>query len=298
MAIGDFVKQSGIWRNRSDPAYNPATDNDLDAAVVGGWDSKLWELDRATSALGVSPTTRLTDCRGVMVGSNISRSGPPADGVVDGINGWAPNERIFLTAQTNAWNNGPWLVQTGSWTRPADYPVGGVTHGMYAKILEGTNYAKSVWILKTPDPITYSGPNVITDTPTLWIPLPGDLPTIGGGGGGSGKQIIAMRREGLQTEGTGPAIPAPFAFTLTDLEARLDVAPLVTGTSPTGDLVVHILKNGVNVRTITFVPGDSSETATGLSVAYARGDTYALRINQQDSGVTASGISVALGVVF
>jgi hypothetical protein len=106
------------------------------------------------------------------------------------------------------------------------------------------------------------------------------------------KQIIALRREGLLEVGNGPAIPAPFAFTLTDIEAKLDVAPTTTSA------VVHVWKNGTNVHTITFAAGDSSETATGLSLAWARGDTYALRINSVDSGATASGLSVSLGVTF
>ena len=106
------------------------------------------------------------------------------------------------------------------------------------------------------------------------------------------KQIIPMRREGTMRVGNGPSVPTPFPFTLTDLEARLDAA------GSGSNLIVHIWKNGANVQTVTFVPSDASESLSGLSVAFARGDRYALRVEAQDSGGTATGLSVALGVTF
>jgi hypothetical protein len=113
-------------------------------------------------------------------------------------------------------------------------------------------------------------------------------------GSAAPKQIIPLRREGLLAVGNGPAITLPpgFGFTLTSVAATLDVAPTTTSA------VVHVLKNGTNVQTVTFAATDSSETASGLSLSFAAGDTYALRIDSVDSGATAAGLSVSLGVAF
>ena len=51
MAIGDFLKQTGIWRNKSNVNFNPATDNDFDAGVAAGWDNKIFEIDQHLSTL-------------------------------------------------------------------------------------------------------------------------------------------------------------------------------------------------------------------------------------------------------
>lgn len=143
--------------------------------------------------------------------------------------------------------------------------------------------------------VTANGDAAATTPPATNLRLAGLLFKRSGGGGTStvgAKQLIPMRREGAMTVGTGPSVPTPFPFSLTDLEARLDAAG--SGTS----LVVHVYKNGVNVDTVTFAVGATSVSQTGLAVAFARGDKYALRVDSQDSGGTATGLSVVLGVTF
>jgi hypothetical protein len=106
------------------------------------------------------------------------------------------------------------------------------------------------------------------------------------------KQIIPMRREGTLAVGNGPGVPTPFPFTVTDIESSLDVAPT------TSLARAQLLKNGVNVQNIDFGATENTDTKTGLSLAFARGDKFALRIDTLDSGGTAAGLSVALGVRF
>jgi hypothetical protein len=106
------------------------------------------------------------------------------------------------------------------------------------------------------------------------------------------KQIIPLRREGVLAVGNGPGVPTPFAFTITDIESSLDAAPTTTS------VVAHVWKNGTNVQTITFAATETTDSLSGLSIAFARGDKFAIRINSVDSGGTAAGLSVALGVKF
>jgi hypothetical protein len=107
----------------------------------------------------------------------------------------------------------------------------------------------------------------------------------------SAKQILLLWREGPLVVGNGPGIPTPFPFTITDIESSLDVA------GSTSNVVLHVWQDGVNVQTITFAPGETTDSLTGLNIVFARGEKYALRIENVDSGATAVGVSVALGVV-
>lgn len=97
-------------------------------------------------------------CRVVTV-SNITLSGgTPA--TVDGVSLQVAN-RILVTAQTDASENGIYLVNTvgggsnGTWQRSLDFNSNAVvTSGALVPITEGTSYSNSLWRLTTSDPIT------------------------------------------------------------------------------------------------------------------------------------------------
>ncbi|MBT4855573.1 hypothetical protein HOM50_03555 [bacterium] len=61
------------------------------------------------------------------------------------------DDRVLLTNQTDATENGIWLVKAGTspagdWVRPTDFPNGGSAAGAYTFIEEGTLYANSSYV--------------------------------------------------------------------------------------------------------------------------------------------------------
>lgn len=62
--------------------------------------------------------------------------------------------RVLLTAQSTASQNGPWVVSSGAWTRPTDFDADAdVINGAYFLVKEGTVYHDTAWILTTNDTI-------------------------------------------------------------------------------------------------------------------------------------------------
>lgn len=76
-----------------------------------------------------------------------SLSGPQ---LVGGVAVVAPN-RVVLTAQLTATENGLWVVAAGAWTRPLDFATGSHAAGAFLFIAEGT-HAEEGWICSTDAP--------------------------------------------------------------------------------------------------------------------------------------------------
>lgn len=85
------------------------------------------------------------------------------------------NDRILLQNQTNEINNGVWVVQNSSWTRPSDFDTGDTANRSYVLVNNGNTYIGSSWVCATPlaivgtdniefdqysQPVTYSGNNL------------------------------------------------------------------------------------------------------------------------------------------
>lgn len=61
-------------------------------------------------------------------------------------------DRVLLTAQTTASQNGLWVVAAGAWSRPADFPTGGDAENTAVWAMEGTTYADTAWVCTTNHP--------------------------------------------------------------------------------------------------------------------------------------------------
>ena len=129
--------------------------NSTDVATKGYVDSTV------TSGLVAHPPALVTS------DSNQTLSGLTT---IDGVS-LPANDRVLLTAQTNPVENGLWLAQSGTWTRPADFNTGDLAGQAYVLILSGLVYAGSSWLCNTPsavidtDPIffaLFSLPNLTT----------------------------------------------------------------------------------------------------------------------------------------
>lgn len=70
---------------------------------------------------------------------------------VDGVTLTA-GDRILVKNQASAWQNGIYVIGTGSWVRASDATQ--LSAGAYVYVDQGALYADSAWVLTTNDPIT------------------------------------------------------------------------------------------------------------------------------------------------
>jgi hypothetical protein len=71
-------------------------------------------------------------------------------------------QTVLLTAQTEAKDNGPWVVGTGAWSRPLDFEAGSVSKARVIAILNGAENGRTQWVLKTNTSVT------VGTSPLLW----------------------------------------------------------------------------------------------------------------------------------
>ena len=95
--------------------------------------------------------------------TNESISGLPT---IDGVGPLVDNDRVLLTGNTSAIENGIWEVHVGAWTRPTDYSIGSSATGAFVIVEAGSVFADTLWLCTT------NAPNDIVDTdPTTWTQL-------------------------------------------------------------------------------------------------------------------------------
>lgn len=101
--------------------------------------------------------------------TNVTISGipPPIDDITI-----ADGDRVLLTDQTTGAENGIWIVRTGSWERPEDFPSGGEAAANLVFVQQGTTHADTGWLCEN-----NTGADVIDANTLVWS---------AGFGGGSG----------------------------------------------------------------------------------------------------------------
>jgi hypothetical protein len=84
------------------------------------------------------------------------------------------NDRVLLTAQSTASQNGLWMAASGAWSRPADYYTNASIPYFSVDVLYGTVGAGGRYVLQVDTPIT------VDTTSTTWVRA-----TAGSGGSGT-----------------------------------------------------------------------------------------------------------------
>lgn len=80
--------------------------------------------------------------------ANETLSGLPT---IDGVS-LTSGQRVLLTAQTTASENGIWEVSAGAWTRPSDFATGSSAEGAYISVSAGTTYEGTMWVAVADSP--------------------------------------------------------------------------------------------------------------------------------------------------
>lgn len=98
-----------------------------------------------------------------LASSNVTLSGTQT---IDGV-ACAAGDRVLLTGQATASQNGIWVVASGSWTRPADFAAGSSQAGAYVFVEGGTAAANSGWVLSGTSAVT------VDTTSQTWVQFSG-----------------------------------------------------------------------------------------------------------------------------
>lgn len=126
---------------------------------------------------GLNDFTFKRPCRAVATSNVASLSGTTT---IDGVS-LVANNRVLLTGQSTASQNGLWVVKAGSWVRPVDFnDTYDAKTGIVVVIEEGTVNDNSVWILTTNNPITIGTTNLSW---SKMLPVTGGVTSVSAGPG-------------------------------------------------------------------------------------------------------------------
>ncbi len=131
---GNFITNMITILGTVTNATDSATKQYVDTAVATGFD--------------VNPPVN------ALATSNITLSGSPV--TIDGVSLNNGNQ-VLAIGQINQVNNGPWVVASGPWTRPATFPNGATTNIDYFLVLSGLANQGSSYVNTTPGVIVGSG---------------------------------------------------------------------------------------------------------------------------------------------
>ena len=182
--------------------------------------------------------------------SNVVLSGAQS---VDGV-ALIAGDRILVAGQSDASQNGIYVVAAGAWARAADAdntPAGEVTSGMFTFVEEGTSYSGSGWVLTTANPI-------VLGTTNLSFAQFSAAGTIQGGAG------LTKSGNTLAVNSANGAIVVNFddiALTLADATLAIEAGGLKLASLAQANILIG---DASGVATAQTVSGDATLTAAGV----------------------------------
>ena len=127
-------------------------------------------------------------------------------------------ERVLLTAQDPATENGIWIAHSGAWTRPTDFAAGSHAKSSFTFVEEGTTYADTGWVCTT------NAPNDVVDTDSLAFTQFSGAGAIEAGAGltKTGNTLNVGQKDGTGAGAPGGAIKV----NADDIEVQVDGSTL------------------------------------------------------------------------
>lgn len=225
--------------------------NEITAQVVTGLSQPVNDTDQANKLYVDSVAQGIDIKQSVRVATtqNITLSGTQT---IDGIQVVQGN-RVLVKNQTDASQNGIYVVQQGAWTRSTDANTNDKVHpGMFTFVEEGTTNQDSGWVLVTDQPITLGTTNL-------------EFEQFSGAG-----QIVAGA--GLTKTGNTLNIGSGDGITVgaDSISATVDGTTIgLTGTSPDKSLTVLKVPNQLTFGTGLSQTGTfDGQTQRTVSVSY------------------------------
>lgn len=183
-------------------------------------------------------------CRVVSV-ANVGLTGLQ---IIDGVTLLA-NNRVLLTAQTTASQNGPWVASAGAWTRPVDWAAASVQSmgGYFIIEPDGTTYKNTKWFCTNGADVT-----VDTTNATFAQDLSGVTYTNGNGLLLTGNVFSVKNGNGISFDGTNSIQVAANGTSLNVSATGVKISDgtpgqVMLGTTTTGAATFTTLSGDVTV---------------------------------------------------
>lgn len=221
-------------------------------------------------------------------------------------------DRVLLTAQSTASQNGLWLIAAGAWTRPTDFAIGASAASASVFVAEGTTYADTAWVCIT------NAPNDVVNTNSLAFTqfssslaitnsAPADVTKAAAVVGVAStaarsdhKHDVTTAAPTVTAKSTSVAASEGTATTLMRSDAQIQiatVAPTVTvkseATAAATGSAFSMLRSDAQIQAATAAPGtqvlsDASTATQGSSSSLLRADARLIATT-----ATAASVGVA-----
>ncbi len=283
--VTDFDTQ--VRTNRLDQMAQPTADLNLNARKLTNAADGVAATDLATVGQVDAARSGMNYKEAVRASSSINHA-LTGEQTVDGV-ACVAGDRVLLKAQTDASENGIWVVAVGAWARSADANVSAeVQPGMTCWVSEGTVNGDKRWSLSTNAPITL-GTTGLTFVQSGTSGGVSDVTASGGvASSGGATPNITLNLPGLTDE------PAPAdADTVPAYDASASAHRSFTLLNLAGYFKTYLLgvvMNWTAQHTFSLVPYIASSTKTLLTASTATATIYVDPTSGNDStGTGASG---------
>lgn len=264
LGVGGGTLTSGTITLFQDPV------NPMDAATKQYVDASRAGLDAKDSVRALANT-------------NIATLSAPQ--TVDGVSLIAGN-RVLLTAQTAANQNGVWVVNAGDWTRPTDFVTGKVSAGAFCFVEEGTTNADTGWVLTTNGAVT-------VDTTTLAFAQYSSSGSITAGNGltKTGNSLAVNFSTRIVNNGGNLDLQAAVATPGTYTKLTVDTYGRVTGGATAAPADVGAQPANASLTALAALAGTGFVVQTGANTFAERSLTSAggrLTVSNAGTGVAGN----------
>ena len=187
-------------------------------------------------------------------------------------------DRVLLTAQTTASQNGVWIVAAGSWTRPLDYAAASSQkEGILIIVAEGTTYHDTKWLAITDGVIT-----VDTTTTTWNQDLSGIIYSNGNGISLTGSTFAVKTGNGIAFDGSNNVTVTPNGASLNVAAGGVKISDGISGQL--------MLAGTGGLAAFTSLSGDITITGAGVSTVNTTAGTGFLKYAAIVSNETPGGL--------
>lgn len=209
---------------------------------------------------------------GLVAASNVTLSGAQT---IDGVAGTAGTTIVLATAQTSGAENGPWIMQSGAWSRPTWYPSGGTAQAFQfitTFIRLGNTYSGTTWR------ITSSGAVTIDTTSTTWSEAVLQLNT--SSVSGPAPTATALAANGTNCSAGNYALGV-------DASGNAEGCTLASGGGVTNSAGANVIpkSDGTNIVASGITNASGGALATGAGVAFSITTTPAAATASSTVGV-------------
>lgn len=165
-ATKKFLSEVGDGTNSAAPAWAALSPSDIPALPESAITNLTTDLAALASSSAVAAALNALTAKPPAVVVATANSALTGLLTIDGVT-LTDGQRVLLTGQTTASQNGPWLAHYGAWTRPADFATGAVITGAVIFIEAGTAGIGSGWML------TGAGAVTVDTTAQMWVQFTG-----------------------------------------------------------------------------------------------------------------------------